>query len=433
MTIPHPARIILTAFRYALPMVILLSLAPVHTPGQAGSANPAQSGAQTEYDKFNTEAKMYLVSIAGAQITWFTRNNFWAGYSDNNGVFKALGWEPPASTHYAYYCGNDSIIPKKSDYPYNYPDPKKNWPYGLFPESTLSDFVCMAIGNNDRDDFPDVWMIDKYKMPVHALDDATNKIPVNIVSEPFDVEHFYREAYENQNPKGPSRIYIEINIPAYRLDLHEDGRLLKSYPIAIGMRGYKTPLRDFFIEQIEWNPWWIPPDAPWARRIDENGEKVRVKPKGPGPGNPLGPVKMVLQNAILLHGTNKPRSIGHAASHSCMRMYPDGATDLAYKVMVLAGTRQPLMRKELYRDGSKRTYIVSLATYVQVTTVYRRMEVYDKNFLLHTDPYSYQPLGPEEIKARLSELGISPDALPDNRDVLFSGKQKTTVYVPIRL
>jgi len=418
------------AFIYVFPIVLLSALAPVHAPGQGGGAG---GGATNQYEQFNNEAKFYLSSLADAQVSYFAANNSWAGYSDNNAVFKALGWQLPESAHYAYYCGNDYILPQKTDYPFNYPDPKKNWPYGLFPEATLSDFVCMAIGNNDGDNFPDVWMIDKYKIPVHALDDATDKIAVNIVSEPLNAERYFTGVYENRNPKSPSRIYIEINVPAYRLDLYEDGRMLKSYPIAIGMKKYKTPLRDFFIEQIEWNPWWYPPDAPWTMRTNENGDKEKIKPKGPGPGNPLGPVKMVLQNAILLHGTNNPRSIGHMASHSCMRMYPDNAVDLAYKVMVLAGVKQPLLKKTLYRDGSRRTYIISLSTYVQVTTLYRRMEVYKNCFLLHPDAYMYQPLDPDDIKRKLGAYGIPFDSLGDNRDLLFSPKLKQTLSVPIRL
>lgn len=415
----------------AAPIVVLLIIGAVFSGKRFAPENTA---AQSDSDQSGKEAIMYLTSIADAQIAYFVANNFWAGYPDNNGVFKSLGWKPDSSAHYAYYCGNDFILPKKNGNPYNFPDPNKNWPYGQYPEITLSDFVCMAIGNNDNDDYPDVWMIDKFKLPTHAIDDASNKVLVDIVSTPLDTKDIFVKMYEAQNPKATSRINIEINIPAYRLDLYEDGKRLKSYPIAIGMRKYKTPIRDFYIQQVEWNPWWIPPDAPWAKRTDPvTGEKIREKPKPPGPSNPLGPVKMSLQSAILLHGTNKPQSIGRAASHSCMRIHPDNAVDLAWKIIVLAGAKQPLFKKEIYRDKSRRTYQLSLLTYVQVTTTYRRMEVYDNSFLLHTDPYSCQPLKADAINAKLNEVGISPDMLGENKAELYSGKQKKTVFVPIKV
>jgi lipoprotein-anchoring transpeptidase ErfK/SrfK len=41
----------------------------------------------------------------------------------------------------------------------------------------------------------------------------------------------------------------------------------------------------------------------------------------PGEGNPIGPRWIGLsQKGFGIHGTNQPRSIGHAASHGCIRL-----------------------------------------------------------------------------------------------------------------
>lgn len=411
-------------------LVLVTCLSLLVVPFLTNGQNPSESGQQSSS---SYREPVYMLSfLADRQVEYFNRNLSWAGYPSNDKVFEALGLKPFPVTTYAYYCGNDLAIPQNSPFPYNYPDPSKNWQFALYPDITLSDFVCMAIGNTDKDSFPDVWIVNKFKTPFQVMDDSSNKVLVDIYNQPINVERYFESIFASQPPQKPTRVFVEINVAAYRLDLYEDGRHLKSYPIAIGTMGYKTPIQDFFIERIEWNPWWYPPDAPWTIRIDESGNKIKEKPKPPGPNNPLGPVKMVLQNAVLLHGTNKPRSIGHKASHACMRMYPDDASDLAWRIMVLAGSRQPVMPMRFYRDKSRRTYTITLMTDVQVTTVYRRMEVLDGLFLIHTDPYLRSKLTIEDVQARMSELNLPAQEYSKFLDPKTFKKMAKTISIPIQ-
>ena len=66
----------------------------------------------------------------------------------------------------------------------------------------------------------------------------------------------------------------------------------------------------------------------------------------PGPDNPLGARAMYLfaggrDTLYRIHGTNEPRSIGHAASSGCIRMLNEevidlyGRSPLGTKVIVL--------------------------------------------------------------------------------------------------
>ncbi len=66
-------------------------------------------------------------------------------------------------------------------------------------------------------------------------------------------------------------------------------------------------------DKIE-NPTWVPPNSPWAAGLEAIP---------PGPGNPLGTALDRDERAE----RRVPRhpgdwSVGHAASHGCMRMYP---------------------------------------------------------------------------------------------------------------
>jgi lipoprotein-anchoring transpeptidase ErfK/SrfK len=89
-------------------------------------------------------------------------------------------------------------------------------------------------------------------------------------------------------------------------------RVATSFPVAVGMPAYPTPLGSFHIRNKTRNPWWYPPNADWAKG---------AKPVPPGPGNPLGTRWMGLGGGVGIHGTYNSGSIGTAASHGCIRMH----------------------------------------------------------------------------------------------------------------
>ncbi len=174
------------------------------------------------------------------------------------------------------------------------------------------------------------------------------------------------------------RVQIKINIPATRLDLYVEGKFKKSYKIAVGMPQYPTPITDLNISYIIWNPWWIPPDSEWAQDAEETP---------PGPGNPLGPVKMLLENGIRIHGTNAPGSIGRAASHACMRMYSKDAKELAWEIQQRYSEKNDAALLETYKKNSKTSYWVKLGEEVSVEIEYKLVEFKEDKILIHPDRY----------------------------------------------
>ncbi len=98
---------------------------------------------------------------------------------------------------------------------------------------------------------------------------------------------------------------LVISIPDRKIALLEDGRVVKVYPIAVGKNSTPSPNGNFHIATRVIKPTWFQP-----------GKVV-----GPGPANPLGTRWMGLgYKGYGIHGTNRPRSIGKAASHGCIRM-----------------------------------------------------------------------------------------------------------------
>ena len=109
---------------------------------------------------------------------------------------------------------------------------------------------------------------------------------------------------------------IVIRRGSNRLYLYQGMRFERVFGVATGQSAYPTPLGHWRVV-VKWrNPWWYPPDSPWAK-----GEK----PVPPGPGNPLGTRWIgTSAPAVGFHGTPQDWSIGSAASHGCVRMHiPD--------------------------------------------------------------------------------------------------------------
>lgn len=109
--------------------------------------------------------------------------------------------------------------------------------------------------------------------------------------------------------------YIVIDRGAFRLRFYEHLKLARTYEIAVGMEGLETPAG---LHKIEWEqvdpPWYVPKKA-WAGALAGT-----VVP--PGPADPLKARFMSFDGGAGIHGIDPSEysSIGHNASHGCVRM-----------------------------------------------------------------------------------------------------------------
>jgi hypothetical protein len=110
------------------------------------------------------------------------------------------------------------------------------------------------------------------------------------------------------------------------LYFYNGDKFVERFRVATGQPVYPTPTGDFRIVAMWRNPWWYPPNSPWARG---------ARPIPPGPGNPLGTRWMGLDSpGVGIHGTPDPASLGYSASHGCIRMYIPSAEWLFAHVKV---------------------------------------------------------------------------------------------------
>jgi L,D-transpeptidase ErfK/SrfK len=104
---------------------------------------------------------------------------------------------------------------------------------------------------------------------------------------------------------------------------HPEENLVSTYPVGIGRQGWSTPLGTTTIVSKQIDPDWHPPAS---IRLEDAKQGIMLPLVVPaGPHNPLGQYAIHLGfPGILIHGTNKPSSIGLRSSHGCIRMYaPD--------------------------------------------------------------------------------------------------------------
>ena len=97
---------------------------------------------------------------------------------------------------------------------------------------------------------------------------------------------------------------------------------VSTYPIGIGTSERPTPMGQMYIERKMFRPTWYVP-ASIAEDHRKKGDPLPAKIP-PGPLNPLGEHALYLSKSeYLVHGTNKPASIGLRATNGCIRLYPE--------------------------------------------------------------------------------------------------------------
>jgi lipoprotein-anchoring transpeptidase ErfK/SrfK len=109
--------------------------------------------------------------------------------------------------------------------------------------------------------------------------------------------------------------YIVVNRGEFKLRFYEHLKLAKTYEVAVGMEGLETPAGLHHIEWEQENPSWYVPKKAWAGKLAGT-----VVP--PGPSDPLKARFMSIEGGAGIHGIDPSEysSIGHDASHGCVRM-----------------------------------------------------------------------------------------------------------------
>jgi L,D-transpeptidase ErfK/SrfK len=118
---------------------------------------------------------------------------------------------------------------------------------------------------------------------------------------------------------------IVINLAAMRLFQFKGNReslAVLTYPVGVGTEERPSPMGQMHVARKVSRPTWHVP-ASIAEDHRKKGDPLPAKVP-PGPQNPLGECALYLSKpSYLMHGTNKPASIGLRATNGCIRLYPE--------------------------------------------------------------------------------------------------------------
>ena len=130
-------------------------------------------------------------------------------------------------------------------------------------------------------------------------------------------------------PDAP-RTGIVVNLAERRIFYFPPGgKTVETYPAGVGVKADMTPLGVTHVVRKEDGPVWIPPPSIRAEHPDL---PIAIYP---GPDDPLGDYALRLGwNNYLIHGTNKPDSVGRNVSHGCLHIYPEDIARLFQEVPV---------------------------------------------------------------------------------------------------
>jgi lipoprotein-anchoring transpeptidase ErfK/SrfK len=133
-------------------------------------------------------------------------------------------------------------------------------------------------------------------------------------------------------------VYIDPSLPPKTIIIKQSERRLYyvesqglaiAYPVAVGKAG-KAWQGTSQVDGKHLRPAWSPP--PEVKRDMPSLPNVIA---GGAPNNPMGEAALTLVGGdYAIHGTNRPESIGRAASYGCIRMFNHDVLDLYQRVKV---------------------------------------------------------------------------------------------------
>ena len=213
---------------------------------------------------------------------------------------------------------------------------------------------------------------------------------------------------EPQLLKGPNAIpkdtRIIVNIPAFRMDVFREGSLLKSFRIGIGYQQFPLPTGFRKAEMIIFNPTWTQPNESWA---SNPGAIVPAGVKG----NPLGPIKVPIGGANLIHGGKDPAKIGTFASHGCVGLTNEQVKDFTRTLVEATNTDLKEDTMAWYLKNRTRTQVVKLPMIVPVELRYETIVMADGSLHIYRDVYHKNTNTEENLRAVFDANGINFDNL----------------------
>jgi len=188
------------------------------------------------------------------------------------------------------------------------------------------------------------------------------------------------------------------------MDVFREGSLVKSYKIGIGYPQFPLPTGFRKAEMIIFNPTWTQPNESWA---SNPGLVVSAG----AAGNPLGPIKIPIGGANLIHGGKDLWKIGTFASHGCVGLTNGQVKDFAKVLAEATDTELKEDKMAWYLKRRTLTQVVKLARLVPVELRYETIVIEDGQLHIYRDVYNKKGNTEENLRAVFDVNGMNFDTV----------------------
>jgi len=228
--------------------------------------------------------------------------------------------------------------------------------------------------------------------------------------------HFIAARYadeQNKLPLQPNQVpedtRIVVNAPAFRMDVFQQGKLVKTYKIGVGYPEFPLPTGVRKATNVIFNPTWTPPDEPWVKGKVTPGEKVPAGSKL----NPLGPIKIPIGMPSLIHGGKDASKLGAFASHGCVGLTDAQVRDFTRVLAQVSGS--PISAEKIadYEKKNTKTESVKLKQPVLVELRYETIVAQDGQLHIYRDVYERGTNTIENATRVLDAYGIKFEKLSE--------------------
>lgn len=207
----------------------------------------------------------------------------------------------------------------------------------------------------------------------------------------------------------PTDTRVVVNAPAYRMDVFDAGRLVKSYKIAIGYPEFPLPTGVRKARTIIFNPTWTPPDEPWVAKMKNvtAGKTVEAGSRL----NPLGPIKIPIGGPSLIHGGKPPAKLGKFGSHGCVGLTTPQVREFSKQLAGLAGNTLTDAEMNTFARAKTDTKELKLKEAIPVELRYETITVEDGSLHIYRDVYDQNTNTEEGLRAVLEAYGVKMEDL----------------------
>lgn len=211
----------------------------------------------------------------------------------------------------------------------------------------------------------------------------------------------------------PTDTRVVVNIPAFRMDLFQNGSLVKSYKVGIGYPEFPLPFGLRKAQTVIFNPSWTPPDSPWVAKMKNATPGETIEPGSKD--NPLGPIKIPIGSPSLIHGGKSPAKIGKFASHGCVGMTNAQVKDFAMLLMQAANNQVSETAIAQYLEDKTKTKTVKLGQVIPVELRYETIVLEDGKLHIYKDVYGQDTNTEENLRRVLETHGAKLEDLSEEQ------------------